>query len=431
MATNVPNSYYGALMNSFVAPRMYESIQDFKDSKLYNAAAFADSDAMNYYSSEMAAFRDILKWQATNEWNLEQWYRENEYNSPANQMLRYMEAGINPLWAMNDNPGNAQHLTSQLPASSSPIPFTMDSERLDLERSNFAQSNALQSVGTLGELSIKERALRNEIRSTDSQLEKTRAETELLKSQLESNDFMNKINSVTFDTQVNLKIEELNQVRQTIRNLEAQEDLTKEQEEYLKAQKEYQETLVSYTTALAKKVESETFDKLENLKMKWFELLTARKQAQAAATSAAAAQTSAEAALQNAFTNDAALSHQIEKDQQEMKDKSTSQIIHLIDMQRGWLDRFLGTTSNVISGTFGNKDFELVNRCFSVINAGYKEICDRFYSNPTKSNSEAMDKVQKMIDRMNSGEFDIMKLVSPHVSTTNTSVVNDSPGWLP
>lgn len=428
MATNVPNSYYGALMNSFVAPRMFQSVQDFRDSDLYNAAAYGDSDAMNYFNSEMAAFRDILKWNATNEWNLEQWDRENEYNSPVNQMLRYMEAGINPLWAMNDNPGNAQHLTSQQPASFSPIPMTMDSERLDLERSNFMQSNALQSAATMGELSIKERALRNEIRSTDSQLQKTKAETDLLKSQLESNDYLNKINSVTFDTQVNLKIEELNQVRQTIRNLEEQENLTKDQEELLKAQKEYQNTLVNYTQAMAKKVESETFDKLENLKIKWFELLTARKQAQAAATSAAAAQTTAEAALQNSLTNDAALSHQIEKDQQEMREKSNSQIIQLIDMQRGFIDRFMGLPSNFFSGSTGHKDFEMVHRAFSILNAGYKEISGRFYSNPTKSNADAMDHIQKLINNMDNRKFDVRNFFPS--STSNTSVINNSPGWL-
>lgn len=31
-----------------------------------------------------------------NQWNIEQWQRENEYNSPVNQMARYEAAGINP-----------------------------------------------------------------------------------------------------------------------------------------------------------------------------------------------------------------------------------------------------------------------------------------------------------------------------------------------
>lgn len=59
---------------------------------------------------------DVAMFNATNAWNLEQWNRENEYNSPASQMQRYIEAGINPLWAMSDaNAGQAQQLTSADP----------------------------------------------------------------------------------------------------------------------------------------------------------------------------------------------------------------------------------------------------------------------------------------------------------------------------
>ena len=36
-----------------------------------------------------------------NDWNLAQWNRENEYNSPVNQMARYEAAGINPYNAVN------------------------------------------------------------------------------------------------------------------------------------------------------------------------------------------------------------------------------------------------------------------------------------------------------------------------------------------
>lgn len=51
--------------------------------------------------------------QMQNQWNIEQWNRENEYNSPAAQMQRYIEAGINPLWAISgSSPGQAAHLES-------------------------------------------------------------------------------------------------------------------------------------------------------------------------------------------------------------------------------------------------------------------------------------------------------------------------------
>lgn len=39
---------------------------------------------------------------ATQEWNLEQWNRENEYNTPKNQLQRMLDAGINPNSGMNN-----------------------------------------------------------------------------------------------------------------------------------------------------------------------------------------------------------------------------------------------------------------------------------------------------------------------------------------
>lgn len=53
------------------------------------------------------ANRDLAEYQ--NDWNLAQWNRQNAYNDPANQRLRYEQAGINPYFALgNITPGNAQ-----------------------------------------------------------------------------------------------------------------------------------------------------------------------------------------------------------------------------------------------------------------------------------------------------------------------------------
>ena len=46
-----------------------------------------------------------------NEWNLEMWHRQNEYNSPIQQMARYQEAGLNPnLIYSQGSPGNSQSM---------------------------------------------------------------------------------------------------------------------------------------------------------------------------------------------------------------------------------------------------------------------------------------------------------------------------------
>lgn len=53
--------------------------------------------------------------EAAQEWNLEQWNRENEYNSPKEQLRRAVEAGMNPNVAMQGIAGNSN--ASQLTTS--------------------------------------------------------------------------------------------------------------------------------------------------------------------------------------------------------------------------------------------------------------------------------------------------------------------------
>lgn len=53
-----------------------------------------------------------------NQWNIEQWQRENEYNAPVNQMARYEAAGINPYNAFTSGQigsGSASPLQSATP----------------------------------------------------------------------------------------------------------------------------------------------------------------------------------------------------------------------------------------------------------------------------------------------------------------------------
>ena len=53
-----------------------------------------------------------------NQWNIEQWQRENEYNAPVNQMARYEAAGINPYNAVTSGQigsGTASSLQSATP----------------------------------------------------------------------------------------------------------------------------------------------------------------------------------------------------------------------------------------------------------------------------------------------------------------------------
>lgn len=56
-----------------------------------------------------------------NQWNIEQWERENLYNSPMQQMQRIEQAGLNPnLMYGQGNPGSAGSLRSEMPSSVAP-----------------------------------------------------------------------------------------------------------------------------------------------------------------------------------------------------------------------------------------------------------------------------------------------------------------------
>ena len=56
-----------------------------------------------------------------NYWNLEQWLRENEYNSAKNQRARFQDAGLNPFLMMNgSNAGTASSLSGTSSGASAP-----------------------------------------------------------------------------------------------------------------------------------------------------------------------------------------------------------------------------------------------------------------------------------------------------------------------
>ena len=60
--------------------------------------------------------------QKQNDWNLEQWNRENAYNTPEAQRARYEAAGINPYFALgNIQSGNADSLMSAELANQQPV----------------------------------------------------------------------------------------------------------------------------------------------------------------------------------------------------------------------------------------------------------------------------------------------------------------------
>lgn len=108
-----------------------------------------------------------------NQWNLEQWQRENDYNSPTAQMARYRAAGLNPnlIYGQQNTAASSPTLTSG--ASSAP----QDMSPIGRER-NFGQ--AIQEQLNLEMQKAQVDAIKAQTENTKANTAKTGEETKSL-----------------------------------------------------------------------------------------------------------------------------------------------------------------------------------------------------------------------------------------------------------
>ena len=93
-----------------------------KKSSLWDLAGAVVGTGANIVSTAMTNRANERMQQQQNAWNLEQWNRNNEYNSPAAQMQRLKAAGINPDLMYGQNAGGASGNSSSPAQGSNPIP---------------------------------------------------------------------------------------------------------------------------------------------------------------------------------------------------------------------------------------------------------------------------------------------------------------------
>lgn len=110
---------------------------------------------------------NLMLAQQQNQWNQEQWERENEYNTPVNQLKRMQEAGLNPDLAYGN--GAAQSLSASSPQMTSGAP------------SSPTDMSALGQKMTLGQ--AMQQSLANEL--TQAQIDNIKANSR--KTEAESN----------------------------------------------------------------------------------------------------------------------------------------------------------------------------------------------------------------------------------------------------
>lgn len=104
-ASSVLN-FIGGLVNTGVGASLTKKqIQAQKDINQQNIDLAHEQ--MNWSNEQM---------DKQNQWNLDQWNRENAYNDPAAQIDRLRKAGLNPLFFGLDGNGNGAHLESASPS---------------------------------------------------------------------------------------------------------------------------------------------------------------------------------------------------------------------------------------------------------------------------------------------------------------------------
>lgn len=113
---------------------------------LFGRSNTEKTNASNEYVARMTNETNLQLAREQNEWNLAQWNRENAYNSPASQLQRYQEAGINPMYAGLDS-GAASQLQSADMANQQPYQFQAGERRFDeIMRTIGAMSDAFSNI---------------------------------------------------------------------------------------------------------------------------------------------------------------------------------------------------------------------------------------------------------------------------------------------
>lgn len=176
--------------------------------------------------------KELMDYQAT--LNREQWERETEYNSPANQMARMAAAGMNPNLALGDagNAGNTQLSTGMASATN---PFGQGASVMAAVR----QGRMFDAQEDLYRAQAEE--LRSRIPGNDMKPSVMQSQIDMAASNIERNGVLN---GYTQEQQSKIK-EEIKQVAEEIKKTQQETANLVVQGEILSEQK-YQEEVESF-----------------------------------------------------------------------------------------------------------------------------------------------------------------------------------------
>lgn len=141
----------GALLQGF-GSLIGAGMQDVNNQRTIRAQA-KENEKNREYNLQLAKMQ--------NEWNLEQWERENEYNNPLNVMARLKTAKLNPNLVYGQG---AQSVSAPSPALTSGAPSSPQDMSLMSQR---------PTVGQIISQSLQNRVIQAQIENTEAQTKKT------------------------------------------------------------------------------------------------------------------------------------------------------------------------------------------------------------------------------------------------------------------
>lgn len=260
---------------------------------------FSSNSAAKAAKAQLQAVRETNQANAQlaqkqNDWNVEQWNRQNAYNTPAAQRARYEEAGINPYFALgNIQPGQAESVQSAELANQQPVTSELQGQ------SSSILANTLSRAGSdFSNMSLQsEQAKKIQIENT-FEASKLKEQISSLKYDNYAKKMANEVYNSSLESLKNItknqeRLSYINVATQTLQQVGTSYDVAMKQfqQKYMQPQQYAigEKTINEMVASIAKMKAEENWNK---------------KQTQLAATYAAAAMLSSRASWLNATVND-------------------------------------------------------------------------------------------------------------------------------
>ena len=112
--------FIGSAVNSTIAGPLVSGITGLIGSSSADRRAEKENQKNREWNLMLA--------EKANQWNIDQWNRENFYNSPIQQKERLLAAGLNPSLIGGASSGNASSISMNMSAPSSPTDFSVGSQ---------------------------------------------------------------------------------------------------------------------------------------------------------------------------------------------------------------------------------------------------------------------------------------------------------------